>query len=53
MKWSFDDIERRRLFHLAYEHRYRTQLLNAISKSFFIAIEDTCPTDISSDYLHR
>ncbi len=29
---AFDDLERRRMFHLAYEHRYRTQLLDAISE---------------------
>lgn len=29
---SFDDLERRRLLHLAYEHRYRTQILDAISE---------------------
>ena len=28
----FDDLERRRLFHLAYEYRYRTQILDAISE---------------------
>ena len=28
---TFDDLERRRMFHLAYEHRYRTQLLDAIA----------------------
>ena len=29
---AFDDLERRRMFHLAYEHRYRTQILDAISE---------------------
>ena len=28
----FDDLERRRLFHLAYEYRYRSQILDAISE---------------------
>ncbi len=28
----FDDLERRRLFHLAYEHRYRSQILDSISE---------------------
>ncbi len=28
----FDDLERRRLFHLAYEHCYRTQILDSISE---------------------
>ncbi len=28
----FDDLERRRMFHLAYEHRYRSQLLDAIAE---------------------
>ena len=28
----FDDLERRRLFHLAYEYRYRTQILDSISE---------------------
>jgi uncharacterized protein len=29
---KFDDLERRRLFHLAYEHRYRVQILDALSE---------------------
>ncbi len=28
---SFDALERRRIFHLAYENRYRTDMLNALS----------------------
>ena len=28
----FDDLERRRLFHLAYEHCYRSQILDSISE---------------------
>lgn len=28
----FDEMERRRVFHLAYEHRYRVKLLDAISE---------------------
>ena len=28
----FDDLERRRVLHLAYEHRYRTQILDAVSE---------------------
>lgn len=28
----FDDLERRRIFHLGYEHRYRSQILDAISE---------------------
>ncbi len=29
---AFDDLERRRMFQLAYEHRYRVQLLDAVSE---------------------
>src|SRR5262249_221804 len=28
---TFDDVQRRRVFHLAYEHRFRTQSLDAIA----------------------
>ncbi len=29
---EFDELERRRIFHLAFENRYRTQILDAISE---------------------
>ncbi|MEQ1827263.1 MAG: DUF2309 domain-containing protein [Pirellula sp.] len=41
----FDDLERRRLFHLAYEYRYRSQLLDAISEHSKLPLK--VPTAVS------
>ncbi len=41
----FDDLERRRLFHLAYEHRYRSQILDSISEHSQFPLK--VPTSVS------
>jgi len=42
---SFDDFERRRMFHLAYEYRYRTQMLDAIAEHSVFPLK--MPSDVS------
>ena len=42
---AFDDLERRRMFHLAYEHRYRSQILDAISEHSRLPLK--VPTTVS------